>query len=76
MDDFIKPDCLYMNHAEAELFKRLRKRGEITFFGCTTCDACGTEIPKPKRFCSKNCHDAYAECCDAVVEFLLDLGGE
>ena len=77
MDDFIKPDVPFMNHAEAELFERLRARGEITFFGCAACVGCGVEIPKPKRFCCKPCHDAYArKACDAVAEFLMDLGGE
>lgn len=76
MDSFIKPDVPYMNHAEAELFRRLRKRNEITFFGCTTCDTCGTEIPKPKSYCSKACYDIYAGACGALAEFLVDLGGE
>jgi len=74
--DFIKPDVPWMNQAEAELFRRLRKRNEITFFGCTTCDTCGTEIPKPKRFCSKPCYFDYSKACNAVAGFLLDLGGE
>lgn len=74
MDDFIKPDVPYLNHGEAELFRRLRKRNEITFFGCTTCDTCGAEIPKPKRFCSKPCYDIYAKACDAVAEFFRDFG--
>lgn len=76
MDSFIKPDCPYMNLAEAELFKRLRKRGEITFFGCTACDVCGTEIPKPKRYCSKACYDGYAEACEALAAFFQSLNEE
>jgi len=76
VDDFIKPDAPYMNHAEAELFKRLRARGEITFFGCDVCDACPAEVPKGKRFCSKKCYGDYEKGCIAVAEFFHNLNRE
>jgi len=74
MDSFIKSDSLYMNPAEAALFKRLRSRGEITFFGCDRCAVCGAEIPKPKRYCNKKCYDQYAKACESIALFLSSLG--
>lgn len=56
--------------------RRLRACGEVTFFGCAICEACGAEIPKPKRFCSKACNDIYEKCCVAVAEFFQTLTEE
>jgi uncharacterized OB-fold protein len=53
----LKPELPYMTTAEDRLFKRLEKDGQITVFRLQNCESCGKLIPKPKRFCSKNCYN-------------------
>ena len=53
----IQHDKPWCNSGEMSLFKRLRAGQAITVFRTQTCEVCGVEIPKPKRFCSKRCFD-------------------
>jgi hypothetical protein len=46
--------------SQLHLFERFRRDGAITVFRTGTC-ACGKEIPKGKKFCSKVCWAAAQE---------------
>ena len=45
----------FMTPAEREVFKRLRRQGEISFFRTAKCKRCDNEILKGKLFCSEEC---------------------
>ena len=63
-----RPDLDYMTPAERTLFKKLREGGGVSFFRTAVCAGewedpddkektvrCGAEIPKDKKYCSKQC---------------------
>lgn len=52
----MNPASPYLNQGEKTLFKRLRESGTISVFRCASCEACGAEVPKPKRFCCLECY--------------------
>jgi predicted nucleic acid-binding Zn ribbon protein len=49
------PDLDYLTPAEQTHFKRLREVEAISFFRIAFCTRCGSEIPKIKTYCSKQC---------------------
>ena len=58
VDDFKpRPDLPYMTPGEAAVFKKYRKAGIITFFRTSRCEVCGSEVPKPKRYCGPGCYE-------------------
>lgn len=50
-----KDEREYMTSVELMLFKSQRNSGELSFFRTSTCEQCGIEIHKARRFCSKPC---------------------
>jgi len=69
----VRPELDYMTRAESELFRRLRKTSEISFFRTALCEVCSAEIPKTKRCCSKDCWDSAWQASEAVESFLRAL---
>lgn len=57
----IHPKVEHMTTAEMHIFKGMREAGSITLFRCTSCENCGAEIPKPKRFCSIECKEIFEQ---------------
>jgi hypothetical protein len=50
-----KTDTEYMNKIEIEEFNNLVLAGHITFFGTSSCETCGKDIIKGKKYCSYEC---------------------
>jgi len=50
-----KPDLPYLTVGESGMFKRLREAGALSPFRIARCEECGADVPRGKRFCSKQC---------------------
>lgn len=55
------PDLDFMTADELELFQALRETGAITVYRTATCEECGIEIIKGKKYCSRTCKNKKEE---------------
>lgn len=51
-----KADIPYLTMGERSNFKKLVDSGDVSFFRLGSCEVCGADIPKIKRFCSWDCY--------------------
>lgn len=51
----------YCTAAQLGLFNKAREAGSISFFRAANCSQCGTDVPKSKTFCSKECWEKSKE---------------
>jgi hypothetical protein len=51
----------YCSKGELEVFAKLRSSGKVSSFRIALCEACGTDIPNSKKYCSAKCKQKHRE---------------
>lgn len=54
-------DREYMTEPERQMFEEMRHGGQITIFQIGACEACGADVPRSKKYCSKKCMEVADE---------------
>ena len=65
----------YLTLSERQVFGTLRTAGQVSWFRCGTCSACGAEVPKGKQWCSWDCME-WEAMSETIWTTLEKLQGE
>lgn len=56
-----KPEIPYLTAGEQGMFKKLVEAQAISSFRMSPCEVCEKDVPKGKRFCSKQCYEKWQQ---------------